>query len=88
MNSGNLICTRHEEILNICREQLEALPPEPEAPEEYAGVYQALRDIMKETEAARQAGESMENRLFRYSTAIKSLGFARVRQPEMKGGTE
>lgn len=27
MDSGNLICTMHEEILGICREQLEELPP-------------------------------------------------------------
>ena len=45
MDSGNLICTMHEEILGICREQLEELPPESVASEEYCGVYQAFRDI-------------------------------------------
>jgi len=79
MDSGNLICTMHEEILGICREQLEELPPEPEAPAEYSGVYQAFRDITEATEKARDAGERMENRLFQYSTAVKSLGFERVR---------
>lgn len=79
MDSGNLICTMHEEVLGICREQLDAMPPEAEAPEEYAGVYQALRDIMETTERAREAGERMENRLFQYSTAMLSLGFERVR---------
>lgn len=79
MDSGNLICTMHEEILGICREQLEELPPESVASEEYCGVYQAFRDIAEAAEKARDAGERMENRLFQYSTAVKSLGFERVR---------
>ena len=80
MNSENLICTMHAEILGICREQLEELPPESVASAEYCGVYQAFRDITEATEKARDAGERMENRLFQYSTAVKSLGFERVRE--------
>ena len=80
MDSENLICTMHEEIIGICEEQLEELPPESEAPEEYCGIYQAFRDIKENTENAREAGERMENRLFQYSTAVKSLGFERVRE--------
>lgn len=79
MDSGNLICTMHEEIIAICREQLEELPPEVEASAEYSGVYQAFRDIIAAAEQAKDAGERMENRLFQYSTAVKSLGFERVR---------
>ena len=59
--------------------QLEELPPESVASEEYCGVYQAFRDIAEAAEKARDAGERMENRLFQYSTAVKSLGFERVR---------
>jgi hypothetical protein len=69
----------HEEILGICREQLEELPPESVASAEYCGVYQAFRDIAEAAEKAKDAGERMENRLFQYSTAVKSLGFERVR---------
>lgn len=69
----------HEEIIAICEEQLEELPPEVEASAEYSGVYQAFRDIKAAAEKAKDAGERMENRLFQYSTAVKSLGFERVR---------
>ena len=80
MDSGNLICTMHEEIIHICEEQLEELPPESVASEEYIGVYQAFRDIQEAAEKAKDAGERMENRLFQYSTAVKSIGFERVRE--------
>jgi len=66
----------HEEIIAICEEQLEELP---EVSAKYCGVYQAFRDIKEVAEKARDAGERMENRLFQYSTAVKSLGFERVR---------
>lgn len=66
----------HEEIIAICEEQLEELP---EVSAEYCGVYQAFRDIKAAAEKAKDAGERMENRLFQYSTAVKSLGFERVR---------
>ena len=79
MDSEKLICTMHEEIIAICEEQLEELPPEAEASEEYYGVHQAFRDIKATAEKAKDAGERMENRLFQYSTAVKSLGFERVR---------
>lgn len=67
----------HEEIIAICEEQLEELP---EVSAEYSGVYQAFRDIKVAAEKAKDAGERMENRLFQYSTAVKSLGFERVRE--------
>lgn len=76
MDSGNLICTMHEEIIAICEEQLEELP---EVSAEYSGVCQAFHDIMEAAKKAKDAGERMENRLFQYSTAVKSLGFERVR---------
>ena len=76
MDSGKLICTMHEEIIAICEEQLEELP---EVSAEYGGVCQAFYDIMETAKKAKDAGERMENRLFQYSTAIKSLGFERVR---------
>ena len=69
----------HEEILGICREQLEELPPESVASEEYCGVYQAFRDIAEAAEKAKDAGERLEDRFFQYSTAVKSRGFERVR---------
>ena len=72
------ICDMHEIVLAICSDQLENLPPEPMATEEYIGVYQAFRDISEATEKAKEAGERMENRLIQYSEAIKSLGFERV----------
>lgn len=77
MKSDELICTRHEVILHICREQLEALPPESEAPLEYSGVYEAFREIISETEKAAEDGQNMEDRLIEYYTAIKTLGFER-----------
>ena len=77
MDSGNLICTMHEEIIAICEEQLEELP---EVSAEYSGVCQAFHDIMEAAKKAKDAGERMENRLFQYSTAVKSLGFERVRK--------
>lgn len=80
MKSEDLICTKHEEILSICREQLEILPPETEAPEEYCSVYEAFRDIMKEAESAMESGQRMEYRLMAYSLAIKSLGFVRKKE--------
>lgn len=79
MDSEQLICTMHEEILGICREQLEELPPDAELTAEYCGVCRAFEEIIALTEKARKAGERMENRLFQYSTAVKSLGFERVR---------
>ena len=77
MDSEKLICTMHEEIIAICEEQLEELP---EVSAEYSGVCQAFRDIKAAAEKAKDAGERMENRLFQYSTAVKSLGFERVRE--------
>ena len=76
MDSEKLICTMHEEIIAICEEQLEELP---EVSAEYCEVDQAFRDIMEAAKKAKDAGERMENRLFQYSTAVKSLGFERVR---------
>lgn len=80
MKSDELICTRHEEIINICREQLEALPPEAEAPQEYSGVYEAFREILSEAGKALEDGQNMENRLTEYYTAIKTLGFERRKE--------
>ena len=37
-------------------------------------------EAMEAAKKARDAGERMENRLFQYSTAVKSLGFERVRK--------
>lgn len=82
MKSDELICTRHEEIINICREQLEALPPEAEAPQEYSGVYEAFREILRGAGKALEDGQNMENRLTEYYTAIKNLGFERRKAGE------
>lgn len=82
MKSDELICTRHEEIMNICREQFEDLPPEAKAPQEYSGVYEAFRKILGEAGKALEDGQNMENRLTEYYTAIKNLGFERRKAGE------
>ena len=80
MKSDDLICTRHENIINICYEQLENLPPEAESLEEYIGVYGAFREIREEAEKAMDAGQRMEDRLIEFNTAVRSLGFERVKK--------
>lgn len=80
MNSEQLICTKHEEIIAICRTWLEELPPEPGTPEEFSGIHQAFRDIKELAEEAMEMGQRMEDRLIDYKAAIKSLGYERVKK--------
>ena len=73
MKIPRLICSKHDEIYDICEDILGMNFDKPFKTK----LKRSIKKIMVLTEAAKEDGQEMENRLGDYFEAIKGLGFKR-----------
>jgi hypothetical protein len=72
------ICTHHDNIIKLCDEIIEAIDRDGNINSTCKTIYIAkAKNIRKEAETAKVAGQVMENRMKVYRTGIENMGFNR-----------
>jgi len=73
---SNLICSKHDEVLELCGEILEM-----DFDKSFKrDLTKKIKRIQKLTEEARQDGQNMEDRLGEYYWGVVNIGFKRNKQ--------